>query len=167
MPYQGAYPNSPQNNFDSGGLNYQNEQKPPQNEIMVNDIEKETMLDKDNMSCQIIMLIYIFGYSISDMIYQIAKDLINIAIIDDILLFILGFIILIFNLKGRTASHYFLSFYTILVWYVGTALKFSDYTTIDGYQLDGFVLTMNILRLFILLCIALATCPSSFMKKED
>ena len=165
-PYQGAYPNSPQNNYDMNGLNYQNPPKLPQNEILVNDIGNDTALNKDNMSCQITMLVYLFAYSITDMIYQIARDLVNIAMIDDFLLILLGVIILIFNLKGRTASNYFLSFYTLLVWFAGTALKFAGYSSIDGYDLDAFVITTTILRLFILLCIALVTCPPSLMKRR-
>ena len=148
------------------GLNYQNPPKPPQNEILVNDIDNDTALNKDNMSCQITMLVYLFAYSITDMIYQIARDLVNIAMIDDFLLILLGVIILIFNLKGRKASNYFLSFYTLLVWFAGTALKFAGYSSIDGYDLDGFVITTTILRLFILLCIALVTCPPSLMKRR-
>ena len=164
--YQGADPNTPQNNYDVNGLNVQNPPETPQNEILTNGINNENALNEHNKSCQITMMVYLFGYSIIDMIYQIASDLVNYSIIDDFLLIILGVVILIFHLKGILASDDVLSFFTFIVWFAGTPLKFLGYSSVI-HSVDILAFITSILRIFIVLCIAFATCTVCHRRREE
>ena len=160
------YSNTPQNNMNYIPPNTSSNQVPNQDKILVNDIEKDTILNKNNIVCQIIMMVYLFTYAIGDIIYQLVENIVNMSTADDIMMIILAIIILIFNLKGRTASHYFLVFYCFIVWFVGMALKLVGYTTISNGSISLFVLLLIFIRFIALLIIVVATCPPSFMKRR-
>jgi hypothetical protein len=82
------YSNTPQNNMNYIPPNTSSNQVPNQDKILVNDIEQDTILNKNNIVCQIIMMVYLFTYAIGDIIYQLVENIVNMSTADDIMMII-------------------------------------------------------------------------------
>ena len=139
-------------------------QPPPlQSEIMVNDIEQP--IDRCGTVMQIIFIIYLLGYSIWDIIYQIKEyDQINISIVDDILLIIFAVIIGIFALREKQPNSVILCIYGFISWFIGFPFKIAGLAIRNG-GLSTFVVLMLIIRFVFVGIIFIYSCPAKCMDK--
>ena len=149
------YPNSePQQTFS--------EPPPIQTEIITNDIEKP--MDTCTTVIQNIFIVYLFGYPIWDIIYQLVEiGGINIALVDDFLLMLLGVIILIYALRKKQPNSVLLCIYGFITWFIGFPFKIVGFAQYGNGS--SFMIAMLLIRFVLVGIIFVYTCPPKIRVK--
>ena len=158
------YPNNQPPNYPNSEPQTTFSQPPPsQNEIITNDIEQPMTTCGTVM--QIIFIIYLFGYSIYDIIFLVNTfGGINIAFVDDCLLMLLGIIIIIYAVRAKQPNTVFLCIYGFLTWIIGFPFKVIGLTRND-HGIQGVGAILLVIRFFFVGIIFIYTCPKKIMDK--
>jgi len=186
IPPQPLYPQQPNNYFippnnypyQTNNLTYNNQNimaynqqmnaynapKPfnNQNNIVVKSKEK---LTKRQRIYQIIMIVLLFFYSISELILTIIYEGLNYGIIDDIFIIIFAIIILVYTIYGLTATHILLAVCAFIVLVIGLILKILVHNNNDLQSYPYLTYFINF-RIFLTFILCVFFIPGKYKRRR-
>ena len=119
------------------------------NEIKVVD----TKIESKRLIGQILMIAFLYVYSSVDIIYQIVFNLYNLALVDDILLLLLGTLILFFTIRKQTSKRPLVSSPGVLMWFAGLIFRIVGYFYTLFFS-GPFPIIMNVIKLITFVVVA-------------
>ena len=102
---------------------------------------------------QIVMIAILYIYSLVDIIFQIACNLFNLALVDDILLILLGTLILFFTMRRQTSKRPLVACSGIFMWFIGLVCRIIGYYS-TLYNSGNFPIAMNIIKFMTFVVVA-------------
>ena len=133
-------------NQPNNGESYQVSNK---NEIKV----VNTKIKINRLIGQIAMIAILYIYSLVDIIFQIACNLFNLALVDDILLILLGTLILFFTMRRQTSKRPLVACSGIFMWFIGLVCRIIGYYS-TLYNSGNFPIAMNIIKFMTFVVVA-------------
>ena len=143
-------PHQPQGNATYNQSNVGKSNK-VQNKNEINVVN--TKIESKRLIGQILMVVFLYIFSSVDIIYQIVFDLYNLALVDDILLILLGTLILFFTIKRQTSKRPLVSSPGVLMWFAGLIFRIVGYFYTLFFS-GPFPIVMNVIKVITFVVIA-------------
>jgi hypothetical protein len=170
LTYEQPQPHSPYSNDNMGYQSSDFANNPPQpqenasyNQSNVGESNKvsnkneinviNSRIELKRLRVQILMVIFLFVFSFVDIIYQIVFNLYNIALVDDILLLLLGTLILFFTIRRQTSKRPLVSSPGVLMWFAGLIFRVVGYFYTLFFS-GPFPIIMNVIKLITFVVVA-------------
>jgi hypothetical protein len=168
--YEKPQPHSPYSNDNMGYQSSDFANNPPQlqgnvsyNQSNVGELSKVSNKNEINvinnkielkrLIGQILMVVFLFVFSLVDIIYQIVFNLYNLALVDDILLLLLGILILFFTIRRQTSKRPLVSSPGVLMWFAGLIFRVVGYFYTLFFE-GPFPIVMNVIKLITFVVVA-------------
>ena len=113
----------------------------------------KTKLSINRLIGQIVMIAILYIYSLVDIIFQIACNLFNLAMVDDILMLLLGTLILYFTIRRQTSKRPLVACPGILMFFIGLVCRIIGYYAVL-YNSGSFPIAMNIIKFMTFVVVA-------------
>ena len=168
--YEQPQPHSPYSNDNMGYQSSDFANNPPQpqgnssynqsNVVESNKVSNKNEINVINskielkrLKVQILMVVFLFVFSLVDIIYQIVFNLYNLALVDDILLLLLGTLILFFTIRRQTSKRPLVSSPGVLMWFAGLIFRVVGYFYTLFFE-GPFPIVMNVIKLITFVVVA-------------